>query len=177
MEKMIAPDVTALMTNIHPTPSGPINSAAIAGPNIREPVIVAVFNDITFEISSWCTSSVRNPRREGLSRADTTPNINVAVYTTPSDIEPVTYANTRSAACNAINDCVIRTTRCRFTRSDNEPAQAPITNSGPNCNAVRIPIAVVDSVRRSTTTATVVNWTHAPTCEIAKPPRYRRTLE
>ena len=90
IEKIIATDVTALMTNIQPTPNGLISNAAIAGPKIREPVIVAVLSDMAFEISSGATSSVRNPRREGLSRADTMPNMSVAAYTKPSVNMPAT---------------------------------------------------------------------------------------
>ena len=59
----------AFNANSHAMPSGPISTAANAGPKMREPVITVVFNDIAFGISDGSTSSVTKPRRDGLSMA------------------------------------------------------------------------------------------------------------
>ena len=66
---MTATYETAFIANSQAVPSGPISSAANAGPKTRDPVITVVFNDIAFDISAGSTSSVTKPRRDGLSIA------------------------------------------------------------------------------------------------------------
>ena len=75
IEAMTATYETAFIAKSQAVPSGPINSAANAGPNTREPVITVVFSDMAFEISAGSTNSVTNPRRDGLSIALATPRM------------------------------------------------------------------------------------------------------
>ena len=74
----IATNENALIVNSQPVPNGPTRIAAIAGPKMRDPVIVAVLSEIALAMSSSGTSSVTNPRRAGLSNALTTPSTNVS---------------------------------------------------------------------------------------------------
>ncbi len=69
----IAVNESPLMMNSQPGSSQRTNSAARAGPKMREPVITAVLSDTTLEMWRGSTSSITNPRRAGLSTACTAP--------------------------------------------------------------------------------------------------------
>ena len=87
-----------------PVPNGPTSVAASAGPNIRDPVITAVFNDMALPISCGGTSSVTRPLRDGLSIAPIIPRRPVNTNTNSTLITPATSHTPRTIACSANSD-------------------------------------------------------------------------
>ena len=144
----IAANEMPFNTNNQPVPKGPTNADAIAGPNIREPVITAVLRLIALDISASGTNSVTRARRAGLSMAPTKPSMPVSAKTIGTLMLPVMSQMPSTIACNAISDWVTKVMRRRLNRSDSAPAQAPNNNIGRNCSAVLTPSVTALPVNR-----------------------------
>ncbi len=157
-------------------PTDPTRTAASAGPKMRDPVMTAVLSDVALEMSSGSTSSMTRPRRAGFSNALSTPSRSVSPHTTPTLRAP---ARSRSPSTNAWAASApwVTMASVRLSRwSAMAPAHAPSSSMGRNCRANVIPTSVARPVRRYTSSAIAVSWSHVPMLETSSPAKKTRVL-
>ena len=74
-EKIVAANVTALMTNTHPVPTAAMSSPATPGPMRRAALKLALFRPTALDSLLAGTSSATNVWRTGPSMAVTQPRV------------------------------------------------------------------------------------------------------
>ena len=144
------------------TPTLAISTAPMAGPMMREELMITEFSPTALATSSGPTISYRKLCCEAMPRAIAVPVRPARTQTIQTVTTSVTARTPSASASAAATDCVPISSLRLSTRSASAPPHAPKTSTGPNWSPTVIPRSTALPVRLSTSQFWAIDCIQVP---------------